>query len=412
VPRAIVCERRKQTGSGVAAGSVAVALIGLLIAPAAAVAQDTRAAEIAQQQADKAATAAPSEPNRFDRLMTSLERGFASPPGGVFPYFGSVYSGGGFTLGAGYRQFYAREAVWEIKGLYSIKNYKLIEFGTRAPWNYNGRFMKGIRVGYRDAPQVGFYGIGPDSTADDRANFRLETSYLAGDLAFRPSPWSRLDLEVAYEDVRNEGGSGRAPSIETVYDATTAPGLFEHLTFVRSRGAAAIDWRVSPGYSRTGGFYGATFNDFSDLDKTYSFQRMDGEVIQHVPILRETWVLTFRGRVQSVVDDGDTVPYYLLPSLGSGSTLRGYSTARFRDRHSILTSGEFRWIPNRLALDLALFYDAGKVTARRQDLDFTDLTTNWGIGVRFHGPTATPLRIEIARGGDGWHLVFSGNAAF
>ena len=118
---------------------------------------------------------------------------FVSPPNGVFPFFGSVYSGGGFTLGAGYRRFYAREAVWEVKGLYSIKNYKLIEFGTRAPWNNNGRLTKGIRVGWRDAPQVGYYGTGMDAVKDDRANFRIKQTYLAGDLGFRPTSWTRLD---------------------------------------------------------------------------------------------------------------------------------------------------------------------------------------------------------------------------
>jgi outer membrane protein assembly factor BamA len=221
-----------------------------------------------------------------------------------------------------------------------------------------------------------------------------------------------LEAEVGYDDFKNEEGSGAAPSIETAYDATTAPGLFENLKFVRSRGLAAIDWRVSPGYSRRGGFYGVTLTDYSDLDKTYGFRRADAELIQHLPILRETWVLSFRGRVQSVLDDDDTVPYYLLPSLGSGSTLRGYRTARFRDRHALLTSAEFRWVPSRLALDMAIFYDAGKVASRFEDLDFDKMKSNWGIGVRFHGPTATPLRIEMARGSDGWHLVFSSSAAF
>ena len=58
------------------------------------------------------------------------------------------------------------------------------------------------------------------------------------------------------------------------------------------------------------------------------------------------------------------MPYFLLPSLGSGSTLRGYSSWRFRDRHSLLVSGEWRWIPNRMGLDMALFYDAGMVANR------------------------------------------------
>jgi outer membrane translocation and assembly module TamA len=65
-----------------------------------------------------------------------------------------------------------------------------------------------------------------------------------------------------------------------------------------------------------------------------------------------------------------------------------------------------------MALDLALFFDAGKVTERRSDLDFDGLKTDWGIGARFHGPTSTVLRIEAARGSDAWRLVVSTNAAF
>jgi outer membrane protein assembly factor BamA len=123
-------------------------------------------------------------------------------------------------------------------------------------------------------------------------------------------------------------------------------------------------------------------------------------------------VISLRGRVQTTLGDSDLVPYYLLPSLGGGRTLRGYTTDRFRDRHSVLTSAEFRWIVNRLALDMALFYDAGKVTADRADLDFRGLRSNWGIGARFHGPAATALRIEAARGNEGWRIVLATNAAF
>jgi hypothetical protein len=387
-----------------------VAALGIV--PGVAAAQDTRAGEITKKQEEKAATSQPYKPSRYEKLMTGLESGFVSPPSGVFPFFGSVYSGGGFTLGAGYRHFYQREAMWELKGLYSIKSYKLIEFGTRTPWNNNGRWMAGMRAGWRDAPQVGYYGTGQGSSADDRANFRIKQAYLIGDLAIRPSSWTRLAGEVAYEDFKNEEGSGAAPSIETRYDAASAPGLFQNIKYIRTEATAAIDWRTSPGYSRKGGYYGVTVNDFSDRDRTYSFRRLDGEIIQHLPILRETWVLSFRGRVQTVLDDDDNVPYYLLPSLGSGSTLRGYSTARFRDRHALLTSAEFRWIPSRLALDMALFYDAGKVSRRLEDLDFNGLKSDWGIGARFHGPTATPIRLEMARGSEGWRLVISSGAAF
>jgi outer membrane protein assembly factor BamA len=389
-----------------------VAALGILPSVVGAQAQDTRTGEITKKQEEKAATSQPYKPSGYEKFMTGLENGFVSPPSGVFPFFGSVYPGGGFTLGAGYRHFYQREAVWELKGLYSIKNYKLVEFGTRTPWNNSGRWMTGIRAGWRDAPQVGYYGTGQGSSADDRANFRIKQAYFIGDLALRPSSWTRLAGEVAYEDLKNEEGSGAAPSIETRYDAASAPGLFQDIKYIRTQATAAIDWRTSPEYSRKGGYYGVTVNDFADRDKTYSFRRLEGEIIQHLPILRETWVLSFRGRVQTVLDDDDNVPYYLLPYLGSGSTLRGYATARFRDRHALLTTAEFRWIPSRLALDMALFYDAGKVSRRFEDLDFNGLKSDWGIGARFHGPTATPIRLEMARGSEGWRLVISSGAAF
>jgi hemolysin activation/secretion protein len=106
------------------------------------------------------------------------------------------------------------------------------------------------------------------------------------------------------------------------------------------------------------------------------------------------------------------VPFFLLPSLGSGSTLRGYPSWRFRDRHSLLLSGEWRWIVNRTGLDMAIFYDTGKVAGSRSDLNFSDLTSNVGVGARFHGPKSTPLRIELAHGREGFNLVFSGAAAF
>ncbi len=390
--------------------AAAILIGGLLAAPANA--QETRAGEIAQTQEEKAAEAKPYQPSAVEKFLTDLEESFVSPPSGFFPYFGSVYPGGGFTLGAGYRHFYSREAVWEVKGLYSIKNYKQIEVGTRTPWHGGGRWIAGLRGGYRDAPQIGFYGIGADSSRGDRANFRIKQGYAIGTLGVRPTWWTRLEGEAAYEDFKNEGGSGRAPSIETVFDDVTAPGLFADPKYIHSSGTAAIDWRTSPDYSRKGGYYGVTLHDYADRDDTFSFRRVDGEVIQHLPILRETWVISVRGRMQSTLDDDDVVPYFLLPYVGSGSTLRGYPTGRFRDRHALLTSAEFRWVPSRLALDMAIFFDAGKVASRRSDLDFNDLKTDWGIGARFHGPTATPIRLEVARGSEGWRLVISSGAAF
>ena len=157
--------------------------------PSMAAAQETRAEEIEKKQADKAATAKPYVPNKFEAIMNRLEENFASPPSGFFPAFGSVYPGGGLTLGGGYRHFYARQAVFDITGFYSLKNYKKIEIGTRTPWHMRGPWTVGLRAGWLDAPQIGFYGIGMGTTTDDRANYRLKQGYGGVNVGVRPTGW-------------------------------------------------------------------------------------------------------------------------------------------------------------------------------------------------------------------------------
>ena len=126
------------------------------------------------------------------------------------------------------------------------------------------------------------------------------------------------------------------------------------------------------GYARRGGYYAASLHGYADSDSLYSFQRVDYEAIQHVPLGRDRWVLSLRGKVETTyTGDGHTVPYFMMPSLGGGSDLRGFSSWRFRDLHSLLLQAEWRVLVNAF-FDTAIFYDAGKVTNRRSELDFTD----------------------------------------
>ena len=197
-----------------------------------------------------------------------------------------------------------------------------------------------------------------------------------------------------------------------MFTPDTAPGLGDSPDYLHATVAAAIDTRTSPEYTKRGALYEVAFHRFDDGDDVYSFDRVDAEIIQHIPILRETWGLSLRGRLQTTVGDTDVVPYFLLPSLGSGSSLRGYSSWRFRDRHGLLFSAEWRWFPNRMAMDAAIFFDTGTVADRLDALSLGQMESDVGIGVRFHSPVATPLRVELAKGSEGFKLVFSASAAF
>ena len=392
--------------------SVLAAAAATALIAATAHAQETRADIIAQAQAEKASHLAPYVPSKAEEVLSNIQRRFLGSPDGWYPWFDSAYSGGGFTLGAGYRQFTGDRSFVDARGLYSAKSYKRFELLTTSLGLAHGHVdLQGIG-GWRDATQVSFYGVGNDTTADAKTNFGMQWTYVGANADIHGPGKTIANLGVQYEDYLLKGGSGSTPSTDEAFSTATVPGLGSNPSFVHYTAGGGLDTRPAAGYARRGGLYSLTYDNWADRGATYSFDRLQAEVVQHAPLLRENWVLTFHGLVQTVLDDADTVPYFLLPSLGSGSTLRAYKSWRFRDRHSLLMTGEWRWIPSRLAMDMAIFYDAGKVASRREDLNFTDLKTDVGIGVRFHTPAVTPLRIELAHGSEGMNLVFSGSAAF
>jgi len=100
-----------------------------------------------------------------------------------------------------------------------------------------------------------------------------------------------------------------------------------------------------------------------------------------------------------------------LPKLGGGEELRGFSNFRFRDRHRMLLTAEYRWTPSKF-IDMALFYETGKVASRRSDLDFNDLHDCYGIGIRFHSPTFTAFRVEVARSVEGTRIILGAGPVF
>ena len=391
---------------------VALAFAAHAVAALPAMAQETRAETIAQAQAAKATKLAPYEPTSTERIAAAVKRQFVDDPNGFYPYFDSVYSGGGFTLGAGYRTFYGDRTFFDVRGLYSAKSYKLFELATQSLGLAHGRVALRANGGYRDATQVSFYGVGNDTTTDGHSNYRMQQSFVGGSLTSRGPGALLLDVRGSYEDFTLEEGSGASPTIGALYTGATAPGLGESPAFLHTTVTGGIDWRPSAGYARRGGLYALSYESYLDSDETYSFDTLKAEVVQHMPFVRENWVISLHGVAVTTLDEEDNVPYFLLPSLGSGSTLRAYPSWRFRDRHSLLMSGEWRWIPSRMLIDMAIFYDAGKVAGRREDLTFKDLKHDWGVGFRLHTPMATPLRIDVATGSEGVNVVFSGGAAF
>jgi hypothetical protein len=329
------------------------------------------------------------------------------------PFFTSAYAGGGFTLGAGHRSYVSSYNTLDLRGSITFRNYKRLEAEFIAPRLFKRQGTLSLLGGWREATEVGYYGLGISTSEGSRANYGFKQPYGAALLTVHPGRgpfFVRGGLEASRWNLGE--GSGSAPSVEEIYTPDALPGLGATVTYLHSQAAAGIDTREAPGYARSGGYLAATFHDFNDVDNRYGFTQWDYEGLYHVPLVRAAWVLSFRGAVTTTaLKSGEQIPFFMMPSLGSGETLRGYASWRFRDRNTMLLQGEWRIIANRF-LDMAVFYDTGKVTANSRDLDLHGLKDDVGVGFRFHGPTATPLRIDFAKGSEGLNIVFSASAAF
>jgi Omp85 superfamily domain len=372
----------------------------------------TREAVIEQEQAEKSKTLHPYVPGKAEALMNRAEDILNGVPR-WHPYFESADYGAGFTLGAGYAHHVSPYNMIDVRGSYTILGYKRFEAEFTAPRLFHRRGFLSLVGGWREATQLAFYGIGMDTAESSRTNFDYQQPYGSASLTLWPTR-RLLMLHGGLELTQwsQHPGEGDFPSVEKVYTPRTLPGLGAKTTYVHSQGTIGLDWRTSPGYSRRGGFYGVTLHDYTDKDEALGFRQVNYEAIQHFPILREAWVISLHGLAKTALTkDNQQIPFFLLPYLGSGHSLRGFISHRFRDQNSLLLQAEWRIMVNRF-MDTAFFYDAGKVAPRRQDLDFDGLKSNYGFGVRFHSPFATPLRVEVARGSEGTRLVIGASPIF
>ena len=405
--------RRARLAFVLAAATLSVAPAGRALAQTPADA-DTRAGRIAAEEQAKAKELKPYGPNTAEVWVKKLEEQFLTGSLRWHPFFDSAYSGGGFTLGAGYVTPVGDYNSLDLRGSYTLER---LQARSRrefvAPRLFDRRGTLSVLGGWREATQVGFYGIGTGTRRRTTAPTTASGSRTRSAIARRAAD-AQLAGAARRASSTRSGSSARAraacPSVEEVYTPETLPGLGAEVTYLHTQGtrrARLAHLARLLAARRLLRRHGCT--TYADADDRFGFRQVDYEAIQHIPILRDAWVLSLHGarRDHATRTTASEIPFFMLPALGGGSSLRGFPSWRFRDRNSLLLQAEWRVLVNRF-FDTAIFYDAGKVTGRRSDLDLDGLKNDYGIGFRFHGPAATPLRIELAKSNEGLALVFCG----
>lgn len=375
---------------------------------AAASAQTSRAAELAEEQAEKAKSPGVTRRGLLEQKLLDIEEaGGFGVQRGFFVAFGDIKAGSGIALGPLYGKTLKNGMLIQAKGTYSLRNFKMAQLLVQSPSLADGRLVVNGRARWQDAPALAVHALGISSPRT-RADYAETMTEVSGQALLRPVRLLRVGAGTAFERFDTGPSSSRQLSVEELFTAAELPGIGIDPDYLHSYVSAGLDSRRAAGFSRSGTFIGATLHDYRQRnDGAFSFQRTDATARQLIPILHGNWVvdLSLRASLTSA-EDGESVPFFLMPTLGGGSALRGYGNYRFRDRNSLLFTGEYRWYAQEF-LEMALFYDAGKVAARRADLDFNGMKSNVGIGMRLHGPQTTVMRIELARGTEGLRFIMS-----
>ena len=100
-----------------------------------------------------------------------------------------------------------------------------------------------------------------------------------------------------------------------------------------------------------------------------------------------------------------------MQTLGGQDTLRGYRNFRFRDNNVLYMSAEYRW-EAAAGIDLALFYDTGKVFPDQDGFNFDNLRDTYGFGIRGKSLRRVVFRLDIGRSDEGTRLFISFGPSF
>jgi hypothetical protein len=322
---------------------------------------------------------------------------------GIYPRIGGLSPGSGLAGGAGYRRHF-NWAYVDVSGAVSTKAYRGID--VQARWIDTPRFQLANLLTFRNNTQDDFYGLGNDTTDATRVDYGIRSTDIGARGSVRVIRSLRLGADVGYfiPAVRH-GRDDNLRSIAQVFNDATAPGFARQPNFEHHSVFAVVDSRDAEGFPRRGGLYRATYAIWNDRSfDEYDFRRFDITGSQFLSLPTRSVVAVRLALSYANNAPGDRVPFYLLPYLGGGDTVRSFREFRFRDENAGVFNVELRHKIHSMAY-VAGFVDVGKVAHNWQDINPTDLKKAYGVGLRAGTDERTYFRFDVAHG-DGGTRVF------
>jgi hypothetical protein len=385
----------------------------LAIAPLGA---QTSPSEPGATPADTAPTGFVGEPSFLSKGITAVHRlgggETNEAKNGFYPEFGNMITGAGWiSAGPGYRQrLLDKRVLVDASAAYSWRGYKATQARVELPRLAGDRLVAGAQYRWQDMVQVSYFGQGPDSRPDDRSEYRLRSHNIVGYAAYSPTEWLTVGARGGWlhsPDILPPDGhfQRELPSVQDTFPNDPAIARQAQPDYLHAEVSVVSDTRDHRGHPLHGGLYRAAGAAFSDRESgAFSFRRYEFEAAHYVPLSSDRIVLAFHGwTVLTGTDDASVVPFYLLPSLGGGNTLRGFDDYRFHDRNLLVVNAEAH-LAIFTHVEGVLFVDAGTVAPRAADLGLRH--RSYGMGVRVHSRDATLASFDVGASREGWRFLF------
>ena len=328
---------------------------------------------------------------------------------GWYPRFGGLTRGSGFGLGPGYRLHpFGSPVLVDASAAISIRAYKAVDVRARWAQLWQDRVELWTDYRYEDFPQEDFYGVGVGSLRSTRTSYTYRSHDISLRAQVKPQPWLRTGLKLGYlNPTIRSGRDNDFPSIEELFTDATVPGLATQPNFLHTELFAEADSRDTAGNPKQGGFYRAAFSAWDGRTDGYDFHRVDGEASHYVPLTADRkHVMSGRAGISAAYSgDGNVVPFYFYPYIGSQDTVRSLRDFRFRDETAVWFGPEYRWIPIKW-ISTSAFADFGKIGHGWDDLTSHDLKRGYGFGFHVHSDKQSFFHLEYAFGGGEGRRIF------
>lgn len=403
---------------------------------------ETRAEELLAERRKRLAEVTPAKRSRLVEVLTTMENdGFDQlvtwQLGHFRLGFGKISPVSGGTPAIQYERprLGASPLTLRTAGAYSFRGYQAYELQLGvfdelpareylgdgflgAPFDFDNRSQAPLDghlysdVLYRNFPREIYYGLGTESLEENRSVFGIDVSSIDLVTGYQVTRWLGFQGRVGFgQPTIREGRDDKLPNTQDLFDESTAPGLESQPDYLRYEAAVYMGWEGDP--NRSAAEVGLRAARYEDLDEgRYQFTRASVDLRGHLPLGSRQRTLSARVFASSDFEDGGSVvPFYLMKTLGGHDTLRGYRDFRFRDANVLYLSAEYRWEATA-GIELALFYDTGKVFPDTSDFNFEDLKDSFGFGIRGKSLRRVVFRLDLGHSEEGTFVYIAFGPSF